>query len=254
MPEPFFRLRPGLDRKPIQFVHDVSPEAGDFLRAGVAGAYLPPLRLSVPHRAMERTSFGVPQCLAMVLEYYGRSVDPEFLAGLLRTDETYGTHARNLEWLRAWGVQTELPEDLQFFRDGTCELHRRLGVKNGRLVYRWEERWLRYVRAALRKGVPPILFVDLGRVSRQWRGLMHRHAVVLVGGEGRYAWINDPAHETGPTRIGLSTLMDALFPGEPLAALVTCTPSAKEAIGEGTEVDRDEPPAEDPFDLWGGAR
>lgn len=222
MPEPFFSLRPGLDRKPIQPSHDAAPQAGDFLRAGVAGAYLPPVRLEVPHRSLERISDGVPQCVAMVLQYYGRWIDPELLASYLMTDEVRGTDGRNLDWLRAWGIRAEFPEKLQFFRDGTCELHRRIGTGHARLVYRWEERWLRYVSDALRRKVPPILFVDLGRVSRRWRGLVQRHAVVLTGGDGRYAWINDPAHSEGPVRIGLSTLMNALYPGEPLAALLTC--------------------------------
>ncbi len=224
MSEPFYRNRPGVHRRWIQYTHDSEPSADAFLRAGVSGAYLPRLRLEVPHHPQTRVSHSLPQCLAMVLEYQGRRMDPDTLAFLLRTDEAHGTPGRNLLWLRAWGIHTDFPEDLQFFRDGTDRLNQRLEVGRHRLVYRWEEQWLRYLTTSLREGVPPVLFVDLGRLSRRWRGLQQRHAVVLSGGDGRQAWINDPACETGPIRIGLSTLMDALLPGEPLAARITTSP------------------------------
>ncbi|HEU4754650.1 MAG TPA: hypothetical protein VFU47_16190, partial [Armatimonadota bacterium] len=102
-----------------------------------------------------------------------------------------------------------------------------------RLVFRWEEQWLRWVRRALGEGTPPILFVDLARLYRQWRGVSQPHAVVLVGGEGRQAWINDPARGRGPVRAGLGTLMDALLPGEPLAAVLK--PCGSEFMVAGPE-------------------
>jgi hypothetical protein len=114
----------------------------------------------------------------------------------------------------------EFPRELQFFRDGTLALNRRVGAGSSRLVFRWEEQWLRLLRQALRAGVPPILFVDLGRLYPRWRDLSQPHAVVLCGGDGRHAWINDPLRESGPTRVGLSALMDSLLPSEPLAALL----------------------------------
>ena len=46
------------------------------------------------------------------------------------------------------------------------------------------------------------------------------HFLVLEGLNDKKAWINDPARTEGPVRVGLSTLMDALLPGEPLAALL----------------------------------
>ena len=196
------------------------PDAGA-CRAGVAGAYLPPLLLDVPHEVQQRVSSSVPHCVSMVMRYHGAEPDVEWLAELLRTDEERGTPGARLEWLRAWGWRTRFPEQLQFFRDGTLELNHHLATGPMQLVFQWEERWLRYVTDALREGIPPILFVDLGRLYRGWRGFRQPHAVVLSGGEGRRAWINDPAREEGPVRVGLSTLMDALLPYEPLAALLT---------------------------------
>ena len=215
-----FRIRPGIRRQWIRYREQpVRPEEAR-LRAGVAGAYLRPVLLDVPHEPQARVSHSVPHAVAMVLRYYDRPADPERLAYLLRTDEHYGTPGRRLAWLKGWGIHAEFPRDLQFFRDGTLELNRRLETGSSRLVFRWEERWLRYLNGALEEGIPPILFVDLGRLYRAWRGFEQPHAVVLTGGEGRQAWINDPGRNWGPVRVGLSTLMDALLPGEPLAALL----------------------------------
>lgn len=231
-----FRIRPGLRQEWIRYDHRrPRPEEG-WLRAGIAGAYLPPLRLAVPHETQAAVAESIPRCAAMVLRAYGMATDGERVSRLLEADELCGPTPRSLAVLGAWGVRTEFPADLQFFRDGTIDLNRRLAApaSSARLVFRWEERWLRYVRAALREGIPPILFVDLGRLSPRWRGFRQPHAVVLSGGDGRQAWINDPARADGPIRIGLSTLMDALLPGEPLAALLRMVRTDPEA-----ELERD---------------
>lgn len=215
-----FRLRPGLRQEEIRYRFRVARTTNAYLRAGVAGAYLPRVRLDVPHLTQEHVSESVPTCAAMVLRYQGLEMAPDLLASLLRTDDLYGTPSRRLGTLRAWGVRSESPRELQAFRDGTLELNERLDTGPYRLVYRWEERWLRYVNAALQADEPPILFVDLGRLGATWRGLSQPHAVVLSGGDGRQAWIYDPARTYGPVRVGLGTLMDALLPGEPLAMLL----------------------------------
>jgi hypothetical protein len=194
------------------------------LRAGVAGAYLPPLRLGVPHETQAEIDESLSCCVSMVLRSYGLDAHAERAAWVMQNDGSGRLLGERLRWLRAWGVHADFPADLQFFRDGTYELNRQMNLQGVQLVYRWEERWLRYLRAALREGVPPILFVDLGRISPAWRGLRQPQAVVLSGGEGRQAWINDPARTEGPVRVGLSTLMDALLPGEPLAALLRPDP------------------------------
>ena len=229
MNERFPRLRTTLRSEWIR-KNDRTPAYREAIaRAGVAGAYLPPIRLEIPHRMQERVGDSVPLCVSMVLEYWcaranlelPRWARPEWLSALLRTEELDGTSGQRLEWLYGWGVRVETPRQLQFFRDGTRELEARLGMGAGmRLLYRWEGPWLRYIEESLAEGVPPILFVDLGRLYRSWRGLSQPHAVVLAGGQGRQAWIHDPAHPAAPVRIGLSTLMDSLLPGEPLAALL----------------------------------
>ncbi len=221
------RSRPTLRTEWIRY-RSAGPPGQVPLRAGVPGAYLPRLLLRLPHQPQQRLSASVPQCAAMVLDYHLRErglprpawVDTEWLAELLGTDEERGTPGGRLERLRFWGVRADFPSQLQFFRDGTAELDARLALPQAHLVFRWEEAWLRYVTAALREGLPPVLFVNLGRLYPRWRGLRQPHAVVLAGGDGRSAWVHDPARTDGPVRVGLCTLMDALLPGEPLAAVL----------------------------------
>jgi len=220
---------PGIRQEWIRHRQRTFPLDTGILRAGVAGAYLPPLMLGVPHETQVEVEQSLTCCVSMVLRSYGLDAHAERVAWVLKADQARGVSGDRLRGLRAWGVQAQFPDDLQFFRDGTYELNERLGTKGVQLVYRWEERWLRFIRAALREGVPPILFVDLGRLSPAWRGLHQAHAVVLSGGDGRQAWINDPARTGGPVRVGLSKLMDALLPGEPLAALLRCDARLQEA-------------------------
>ncbi len=215
-----FEIRPALREQWIRLRRDPAAWEDPYLRAGVAGAYLPPVRLSVPHRVQAGVSSSIPACAAMLLAYHELPADQERLTALLGADGPEGARGRGLARLGACGLSTHFPDELQFFRDGTLQVARRFASGPYRLVFRWEGRWLRYLRAALRAGVPPVLFVDLGRLYPQWRGLRQPHAVLLSGGEGRQAWVHDPARRDGPVRLGLSTLMDALLPGEPLAALV----------------------------------
>lgn len=220
MSDSTFRLRPGMRQEWIRYRHkSLRPDEG-WLRAGVAGAYLPPIRLAVPHQCQEAVAESVTRCVSMVLHSYGLAAEAEHVARVLDANEIHGPTPQSLARLGAWGIRTEFPTDLQFFRDGTIELNRRLGTGSAQLVFRWEERWLRLMRRALREGTPPILFVDLGRLSTGWRGFRQPHAVVLAGGDGRQAWIHDPARTHGPVRVGLTTLLDSLLPGEPLAAIL----------------------------------
>lgn len=235
MSDPTFRLRPGLRQELIRLRYSDPRSHEAYLRAGVPAAYLPRLRLEVPHQAQQSVSDSVPTCVSMLLASYGLDMPAAQLAGILKTDDLYGTPGRRLKALEAWGIRVNAPRALQSFRDGTLELNQRMATDGARLVFRWEEQWLRYVRTALVQGNPVLLYVDLGRLYTGWRGLVQPHAVVLSGGDGRQAWIQDPSRTLGPTRVGLGTVMDSLLPGEPLA--VTLRPhslvlSLQSAVGE----------------------
>jgi len=225
MPDPFFSSRPALrwEARPLRRRRAGVP--AERLRAGVPGAYLPPRRLDVEHQAQERVSDAVPACVRMALGAQGHEADLAWLRAALRADDPEGASVRRLRALRAFGIEVAFPPNLGLFREGTARLSRRLAPPGVALLYRWEEPWLRWVTAALRAGTPPLLFVDLGVLHRSWRGLCQRHAVLLSGGDGRQAWIHDPGCSAGPTRIGISTLLDALLPGAPPAALIrACAP------------------------------
>jgi len=223
MSDPSSGNRPSLRQEWIRYRRTSAPLHQARLRAGLTEGGLPDVRLDVPHEPQSQVSRSVPQCVSMVMHYFGRAADAENLALLLRTDDLSGTPGQRLEWLRAWGWRLDFPRELQFFRDGTLDLNQQLGLGSCAsiaLVYRWERPWVRYLTRALEAGVPPILFVDLGRLYPHWEGLRQPHAVVLAGGEGRRAWIQDPARREGPVRVPLAALMDALLPDEPLAAVL----------------------------------
>ncbi len=227
IPDPRFKLRAALRQEEIHRSYPQTAGENPYLRAGLAGAYLPPVRLSIPHRVQEGVSGAVSTCAAMLLAYHELPHEPGALHELLGGESAAGIPGRNLTRIGAFGLRAHFPDVLQRYRDRTLILSRRFQSGPFRLVFRWEEQWLRYVRAALRSGVPPVLFADLGRLYPQWRGVHQPHAVVLSGGDGRQAWINDPAWQSGPVRIGLNTLMNALLPGQPLAALLYSAEQAR---------------------------
>jgi hypothetical protein len=241
MSDPSFRIQPKHRRElRLEWIRQPERPRGSFsawLRAGVAGAYLPPIRLDLPHIPQEQLAQAVPACAAMVLHAYGIPADPALLSQVLRTDEFHGTPGKRLKALKPYGIEAAFPDSLQRFRDGTVALNGTLDVaeraEGMQLVFRWEQRWLRYVTGALRAGNPPILFVDHGRLYPRWRGLAQPHAVVLAGGDGRQAWVHDPARFDGPTRIGIGTLLDALLPGEPLAAVIRPSAVLTGSAGHG---------------------
>ncbi len=209
--------------------HDSTPQRG-ILRAGVAGAWLPHRRLDVPHIPLSSLDAAVATCTAMALRAQGLTIDPEALNDILQRVGESPAGGCRLTRLRAWGAEVRMPDALSDLREATAVVNRRMSVPGARLVFRWEEGWLRWVRRSLGEGLPVLAFTQAQVLYPIWRGLRLPHAVVICGGEGRRAWIQDPARTDGPVRIGLSRLMDSLSPGQPLAAVVQSTASLEQAM------------------------
>src|SRR5688500_16887445 len=104
MTDPTFRTRPGLRREELRYRFTVSRVDDAYLRAGVAGAYLPRVLLEVPHLPQEHVSGSVPCCAAMVLRYHGHPLGPDHFESILGTDALYGTPGRRLQALKPWGI------------------------------------------------------------------------------------------------------------------------------------------------------
>lgn len=229
-------------RRPWRWTHDLRPgrlAPDPYVRAGLPAAYLPPALLPLPRREHPRYRDALVECVSLMLDYWKQqipgpsgSAEPTWLelelgathAGLETLGEASvpGGMGRRLARLQGRGIEIVQPVQLQRFRDGTADIERRLGIpaSGARLLYRWEEPWLRWVSEALQAGMPVLLLVSLGRLHPSWRGLGEPHAVVLGGGCGRQARVYDPAAGPAPVRVGLSRLLNSLLPGEPLATVL----------------------------------
>jgi len=123
------------------------------------------MRLPVPHLEQLQQSDCLAACAAMVLAYLGEDVDYRRLLTLLDIG-SYGAPRRNIIRLARLGVD---------------------------VVYR--EANVALLLDTLRHGEPVIAFVDTGELS-YWTEVTN-HAVVVIGAEGDYVLINDPAVDEG---------------------------------------------------------
>lgn len=123
------------------------------------------MRLPVPHLEQLQQSDCLAACAAMVLAYLGEDVDYRRLLTLLDIG-SYGAPRRNIIRLARLGVD---------------------------VVYR--EANVALLLDTLRHGEPVIAFVDTGELS-YWTEVTN-HAVVVIGAEGDFVLINDPAVDEG---------------------------------------------------------
>lgn len=130
-----------------------------------AGLYLN-ARLPVSHRLQRRQADCLAACAAILSAYYRVTVGYQQLLDLLQIGPA-GAPFRNLRFLEARGL--------------------RVTIRQGRL---------HTLRQQLRRGNPPIAFVNTGHLP-YWREAT-AHAVVVVGIEGQRVLLNDPAFPRAP--------------------------------------------------------
>ena len=119
------------------------------------------MRLPVPHLKQTQQADCLAACAAMVLTYLDQPADYRRLLTLLGIGFN-GAPRRNIVRLSRWGVDV-------LYREANFSL----------LV------------DALRQGDPVIAFVDTGELS-YWTEATN-HALVVVGIEGDFVLVNDPA-------------------------------------------------------------
>jgi ABC-type bacteriocin/lantibiotic exporter with double-glycine peptidase domain len=130
------------------------------------------MQIPVPHLEQKQQSDCLAACAAMVLAYLGETIDYGRLLTLLNIS-SYGAPRRNITRLARLGVE---------------------------VVYR--EANVGILLDILRRGDPVIVFVDTGELSYWTEGT--NHAVVVIGAEGDFVLINDPAVDEGARSVPIA--------------------------------------------------
>lgn len=130
---------------------------------------MPNILLAVSHRQQQVKSDCLPVCVQMVLDYLGQPTPYDQLTKLLRT-QWFGTPSNNILLLQQIGLQvtlTEMPLDV--------------------------------VTDQLQKGLPVIAFVNTDDLP-YWDESTD-HAVIVVGIDDQFVYLNDPHFATAPQKV-----------------------------------------------------
>lgn len=130
-----------------------------------------PIHLPIPHLQQHRVGECLAACAQMVLVYLNILVTYEHLLKLLQVKSGFWTPAANIRHLETLNLQ------VSYQQFGTFE-----DLYNH-----------------LRQGHPCIVFVKTGELS-YWDENID-HAMVVVGLDSRYIYLNDPAFSTAPMQI-----------------------------------------------------
>jgi len=145
--------------------------------------------LPVPHYKQSAGGQCLPACARMVLAYLGRELEEAQIARVVHS-RSFGTPAPNIRYLESLGVSVTF---------GQLSLSR--------------------LRTYMRRGIPCILFVQVGELPySQSEGF---HAVVAVGLEKQTIYINDPAFDVAPQSVPLDHFMLAWSEFEYEFAVIT---------------------------------
>ena len=129
--------------------------------------------LPVSHLQQRQQADCLVACTAMVLRYLEIPFRYERLAQVLET-QLHGTVFSKLQNLRSLHVSLQIQEgDLQLVTD------------------------------VLATGLPIIVAVNTGELRSYWQSTV-AHAVVVVGIDEEFAYINDPALDDGPQVVALA--------------------------------------------------
>ncbi len=126
--------------------------------------------LPVPHLQQRRRGECLVACAAMSLVYLGLSVKYDPLVKLLEIRPDIGTPAYNIQKLAKLGLQV-------IYRQGT----------------------LTELRQHIRNNTPCITFVKTAELP-YWDAATD-HAVLVVGFDERYVYLNDPEFDLAPLRV-----------------------------------------------------
>lgn len=128
------------------------------------------VQVSVPHVQQQRPGECLAACAEMVLTHLAMSVSYESLLKLLQVQSGFGTPASNIHSLETLNLEV-------IYQQGSFdELYDHLS-----------------------QGQPCIAFVKTGELP-YWDEAVN-HAVVVVGLDDRFIYVNDPAFPTAPIQV-----------------------------------------------------
>lgn len=126
----------------------------------------------------------LPVCVKMVLDYLGIQCEYNQLVRTLRTHSGYGTPFSNIQALQKLGIPVR-------YQTGT-----------------WQDLY-----QALQQGWPSIVPVHTRELA-YWENVSVRHAVVVVGMDSEYIYLNDPEFDNAPIQASLGDFDLAWFEQE----------------------------------------
>lgn len=144
--------------------------------------------LKVPHILQNNDGYCLPACASMVMAYWQNPTSQEKIAHLLEASEQ-GVPASRIRRLEQWGYkviyQPATPLDL---------------------------------RAWIAQGIPPIVLVET-EFLEYWY-VSTTHAVVVIGLDERFVYLNDPAFDSAPQRASWDGFLAAWAEMDDLVAVI----------------------------------
>ncbi|MFN8488320.1 MAG: peptidase C39 family protein [Caldilineaceae bacterium] len=151
---------------------------------------MPPHLLPIEHYSQEEKAGCLAACTQMVLKYLGISSQQRHLNRLFELGEI-GVQFSRLERLTRYGVKVSIQ---------TGDEHK--------------------LKEAIDQGVPPILFVRTSQLTTYWQTDV-RHALLVIGYDDTYLYLNDPAFPDAPKQVPLDEVMLAWLEFDYVYALIT---------------------------------
>ncbi|MFN8488832.1 MAG: papain-like cysteine protease family protein [Caldilineaceae bacterium] len=150
-----------------------------------------PVRLPVQHVQQQATGDCLAACAVMAFAYLGLPFDYQKFSRLLRVRPQFGTPFFNIRELGKLGVTVA-----------------------------YQQRQLTDLYTWLAQGLPCIVGIQTGELP-YWRHTNVQHAVVVVGMDSDWIYLNDPAFFNAPVQVALGDFDLAWLEQDEFYAVIT---------------------------------
>lgn len=149
---------------------------------------MPTAWLNVPHLLQNNDGYCLPACASMVLAYWQNPISQEKIAILLDATQQ-GVPGSRIRRLENWGYQIT-------YRPAT----------------------LAELQTWIEQGIPPIVLVDTDFL--EYWDVGTPHAVVVIGFDDSFIYLNDPAFATAPQQTSLDGFLAAWTEMDDIVAVI----------------------------------